>query len=112
MAQEESRPADHRTAPNAAPDSPKDSAVRHDEFANLRRRRGAAVRLEGVNPDPVYPGRQFHRPSTGLRADGYRQGYAAALRYVLREFGDCLNEIGRAKLIAIVKRSETTEVVR
>lgn len=77
-----------------------------DQLAAMRRRREAAVRLSGSdNPDPVIPGRQFHRAPTGFRAAGYRQGYAAALRYVLREFGDHLSDVARAKLTAIANRS-------
>ena len=77
-----------------------------DLLADLRRRREAAIRLDGSeNPDPVFPGRQFHPASTGLRALGYREGYAAAIRYVLREFGEHLSELSRAKLTAIANRS-------
>lgn len=73
-----------------------------DAHTALQHRRAAAVRLPGG--DPLYPGQRFHRASTGLRADGYRQGYAAAIRYVLREFGFEVDELTRAKLTAIAER--------
>jgi hypothetical protein len=78
-----------------------------DELRGRQRRRESAVRMVGENPDPEHPGRRYHRPSTGLRADGYRQGYVAALRYVLRESGPQLNDLTRAKLAAIIKRSHS-----
>jgi hypothetical protein len=40
-----------------------------------------------------------------LRAAGYREGYVAALWYVLREFRSQLDELARAKLAAITERS-------
>lgn len=74
-----------------------------DALAAGRRRREAAVRTPGG--DPLHPGRGFHRASTGLRAAGYRQGYAAALRYVLREFSSELSDLAQAKITAIAARS-------
>ncbi|KAA1248764.1 hypothetical protein F0Q45_18775 [Mycobacterium simiae] len=83
-----------------------DGKQHHDQLADLRRRREAAVRSDGgENPDPVFQGRQFHPAPTGLRAAGYRQGYAACLRFVLREFGQELSDISRAQLNVIVNRS-------
>lgn len=105
MPERESLPAANEEAPNTTPDDSHNIAAQHDQLADLRRRRAAAVRLDGANPDPLYTGRKFHCPSTGLRAAGYRQGYVAAIRYVLREFGEYLGEIGRAKLAAIANRS-------
>jgi len=57
-----------------------------------------------INHDPTRYRR--HRPSTGLRASGFREGYAASLCWVQREFGEHLDQIGRARLAAIVARSE------
>jgi hypothetical protein len=97
--------APHPTIAPAEPtDTPKDTGF--DELAAHRLRRESAVRLTGSDPDPVYPGRQYHKAPTGFRASGYREGYAAALRYVLREFGSHLDELARTKLAAIVRRSE------
>jgi hypothetical protein len=50
--------------------------------------------------------RRAYLPATGLRASGYREGYAACLRWVQREFEEHLDEIGRARLAAIMARSE------
>jgi hypothetical protein len=58
----------------------------HDELAAIRRRP--------------------YRPSTGLRASGYREGYAASLRWVLSDLIDHLDPVGRARLASIVARSE------
>jgi hypothetical protein len=86
-----------------------DTPSAFDDLATHRLRRESAVRLTGTDPDPLHPGRQYHRPPTGFRAAGYRDGYAAAIRYVLREFGSHLDEIVRAKLAAIVSRSEAND---
>jgi hypothetical protein len=82
-----------------------DTAPEFDDLAARQRRRGAAVRMIGDNPDPLHRGRRYHRPTTGLRAAGYRQGYVAALRYVLREFASQLDDLARTKLATIIKRS-------
>ncbi len=50
--------------------------------------------------------RRPYKPSSGLRASGYREGYAACLRWVQREFDEHLDEIGRARLATILARSE------
>jgi hypothetical protein len=76
----------------------------HSSAAGRQLRRATAVRLPGGDPDN--PGTRYHRPSTGLRASGYRQGYTASLRWVQREFGEHLDEIGRSRLAAILARSE------
>jgi hypothetical protein len=52
--------------------------------------------------------RRYRRESTGLRASGFREGYAAALRWSQREFDEHLDEIGRARLGAVVARSEAS----
>jgi hypothetical protein len=52
--------------------------------------------------------RRPYKPSTGLRASGFREGYAAALCWVQGEFGEDLDEIGRARLTAVVARSKAT----
>jgi hypothetical protein len=41
-----------------------------------------------------------------MRASGFREGYAAALRWTQSEFHEHLDEIGRARLAAVVARSE------
>lgn len=76
-----------------------------DALAAYRRRRESALRLDGSqDPDPLHPGRRHHRPSTGLRASGYREGYAAALRWLLREHSAHINELLRAKVAAMLNR--------
>jgi hypothetical protein len=103
MTQErESRPAGNEAASLTASDAP--DTTPFDELRGRQRRRESAVRMPGDNPDPEHPGRRYHRPSTGLRADGHCQGYVAALSYVLREFGPQLDDLTRAKLTAIAER--------
>jgi hypothetical protein len=58
--------------------------------------------------NPYTTVRRDRRPSTGLRASGFREGYAAALRWSQREFDEHLDEIGRARLGAVVARSEAS----
>src|ERR1700677_4387028 len=102
--------APHPTiAPPEPTDTHKDTRSGFDELAAHRLRRESAVRLTGADPDPVSPGRQYHKAPTGYRAAGYREGYAAALRYVLREFGSHLDELARTKLAAIIRRSEPND---
>jgi hypothetical protein len=48
--------------------------------------------------------RRPYKPSTGLRASGYREGYAAALRWILRDLN--LDAVTSARLAAIVAPSE------
>lgn len=55
---------------------------------------------------PPCAGRRPYKPSTGLRASGFREGYAAALRWMQTEFHEHLDEVGRARLAVIVARSE------
>jgi hypothetical protein len=48
--------------------------------------------------------RRPHRAPVGHYPRGYREGYAAALRWT--QFDDHLGDIGRARLAAVVARSE------
>jgi hypothetical protein len=73
--------------------------------SDLQRRRESAVRLPGDNPDPLHRGRRIHRPATGFRAAGYKDGYAAALRWVLNAHSTDLDEMLRAKLATIIERA-------
>jgi hypothetical protein len=50
--------------------------------------------------------RRPYKPSTGLRASGYREGYAACLRWVLSDLNEHLDPVSSARLAAIVTRSE------
>jgi hypothetical protein len=52
-----------------------------------------------------------YKPSTGLRASGYREGYAACLHWVQIEFDEHLDEIGKARLAAVIARSDFTEEI-
>jgi hypothetical protein len=52
--------------------------------------------------------RRPHRAPVGHYPRGYREGYAAALRWTQRELNDHLGEIGRARLGAVVARSEAS----
>ena len=98
--------------PSTAADAPNDNAPgsgrrsAFDALEALQRRHAAAVRLPGENPDPLHPGRRYHRPSTGFRASGYREGYAAALRWLLREHSEHINDLLRATLTAILERTD------
>jgi hypothetical protein len=100
--QNESRPPARKAAPETAADQPDNTGF--DDLAAQQRRRASAVRLTGAHPDPLHPGRRYHRPPTGLRAAGYRDGYLAALRWVLREHASGIDELVRAKLAAIISR--------
>lgn len=103
MTERKSRRLEQPTAPSTtAADAPEHTADRRHEGPPLRR--AAAVRLPGG--DPLFPGTRFHRASTGFRASGYRDGYLAALRYVLRELEVHPLELVRAKLAAIVSRGD------
>ncbi|MFV8319921.1 hypothetical protein [Mycobacterium sp. 23] len=56
---------------------------RVDVLVGLRDRREHALRTEGGDPD--YPGdRRYHRPSSGLRASGFRCGFACGGTDALR----------------------------
>ncbi|WP_142256601.1 hypothetical protein [Mycobacterium colombiense] len=46
----------------------------YDKLAALRRRREAAMRMEGG--DPEHPGRKYHRPALGIAAFHFREGFA------------------------------------
>jgi hypothetical protein len=50
--------------------------------------------------------RRPYKPSTGLRASGFREGFGRGLLWVQREFHEHLDEIGQARLAAVVARSE------
>ena len=65
----------------------------------------AASHLNGHRRQDGYA-RRPHRAPVGHYARGYREGYAAALRWIQSEFGEHLDEIGRARLAAVVARSE------
>jgi hypothetical protein len=112
MIERKSRQPGQLTAPSTAADAANDTAPgfgRRSTFealAALRRRHAAAVRLPGENPDPLHPGRRYHRPSTGLRAAGYREGYVAALRWLLREHPEHIHELLRSKITAIIERAD------
>lgn len=77
----------------------------YDVLGGNRGRRETAVRLPGRNPDPLQPGRRYHRPTTGLRADGYRTGWRDALEWVLDAHAGQIDELLRLKLRAIIERS-------
>jgi hypothetical protein len=61
--------------------------------------------MPGENPDPENAGRRYHRPTTGLRAAGYRDGWAAALGWVVNEHPTDISDLLRDKLAVIIKRS-------
>jgi hypothetical protein len=50
-----------------------------------------------------------YKPSTGLRASGYREGWQRCLIWTQTEFGEHLDEIGQARLAAVVARSVAAE---
>ena len=74
-----------------------------------RRRRESAIRLPGDNPDPIQPGRRYHRPATGFRAAGFKDGYASALRSVLSQHAEHIDELLREKLTAVISRSASCQ---
>ena len=98
----ERRPAGNRAPSSSANTTPTGGFNRSLSPGQLRR--AAAVRLQGG--DPENPGSRYHRPSTGLRAAGYRQGYTACLHWVQQELWEHLNDTGRERLAAILARSE------
>jgi hypothetical protein len=63
--------------------------------------------LPEVQSDSTCSGRRRpFKPSAGLRASGFQEGYSAGLRWAQRELHEHLDEIGRARLAAVVARSE------
>ena len=93
-------PPEKEVGPDASQDARADQQVSEDTARNAddtqqgdqqpfnvltgaRRRREYAVRLDGGDPD--YPGDlRFHQPSTGLRAAGFRHGFACGGTDALR----------------------------
>ncbi len=104
MTERKSRRLEQPTAPSTTADAPEHTADHRHDGPPLRRE--AAVRIPGG--DPLFPGTRYHRAPTGFRASGYRQGYLAALRYVLRELEVHPLELIRAKLTTIISRGDDT----
>jgi hypothetical protein len=73
---------------------------RFDDFAARRRRRAHAVRLVGGDPD--MPGRRYAKPSTGLRASGFQEGFDHGARDVLNRIWPLLDDQARSAARAIV----------
>ena len=63
-------------------DSYRGQSSRFDVPAACRRRREAACRLPGG--DPEARDTRYHRPTTGLYASGYRDGFSRGARDALR----------------------------
>lgn len=53
--------------------------------------------------------RRPYKPSAGLHASGYREGWQRCLAWTQTEFGEHLDEIGQARLAAVVARSRAAE---
>ena len=66
----------------------------------LRQRRHAAVRIVGGDPDN--PGTRYHRPATGLRATGFREGFQRGARYALNQIWLSLTDEQRQVARAII----------
>ncbi|TXI50199.1 hypothetical protein [Mycolicibacter arupensis] len=72
-------------------------------------RREAALRCPPLTSglrDPDTTDTRLHRPSTGLRASGFREGYARGAAEALREVWPVLDEAGRSRAVQLVARLE------
>ncbi|MCV7100917.1 MULTISPECIES: hypothetical protein [Mycobacterium] len=124
------KPIDSRSSHHATPTSPDHTALRSgyavcrsvradhkagrddnharplliDGLQAKQRRRTAAVRLPGGDPD--HPGAWYHRPSTGLRASGFREGFTHGALDVLRELWPTLDDQARARAAELAVRYE------
>lgn len=91
--------------PGASTEADQDSHVlsthltAFDPHEALRRRREAAVRIPGG--DPEIADNRYHRRATGLRASGFREGHAAARRDTCRRLWKHLTNEGRELASAI-----------
>lgn len=54
--------------------------------------------------------RRPYKPSTGLYARGYHDGYGKCFLWAQDAFHEHLDEVGRAKLATIVARSDIDEI--
>ena len=88
----------HQTEPHQEARTCKSS--RFDDLANRARRRDAAVRLEGG--DPELPSRRYHRSSAGLRASGFREGYSRGTRETLNRIWPLLDADARQAAQVII----------
>lgn len=87
-------PAGNRGATTGQVDN--GQSTEFDGLAAQRKRRESAVRLPGG--DPTQPGRKYHRPTVGLRASGFSEGFAAGIRWASRASAEEIADaLGRAK---------------
>jgi hypothetical protein len=105
-------PAPEEPAPTTTPtvDSPDHTRSGRQSayhvLAGTRRRREHVVRSEGGDPD--HPNdRRYHRPPTGLRAAGFRDGYRRGMRRASGELWSHLDADGRAIATQLVAQAET-----
>ncbi|MCQ4364563.1 hypothetical protein KQR54_26140 [Mycobacterium gordonae] len=81
---------------------------RFDVLTGLCQRRAVAVRMMGG--DPAYPGDlRYHRPSTGLRASGFREGYQRGATEALRRVWCQLPAELRGTVESIAAEYETAD---
>jgi hypothetical protein len=93
--------------PTSTDPIPADQHEQFDALADNQRRRETALRTDGgEDPDPLHPGRQYHRPPTGFRAAGYREGYVAGLRWACRELWPLLTTEGRVRAVELVAATD------
>ncbi len=82
-------------------------------LGQLRLRRAASLRLlrpESGCADPEYPrDTRFHRPPTGLRASGFREGYACGAIDVLRKIWPDLDDTARARAATLAAQYQAGE---
>lgn len=76
-------------------------------LAGHRRRREAAVRLEGG--DPEHPGHARHHLSAGVTLTGLREGHTYGVRYACRELWRFLNADGQAAAQHLVAAAHDRE---
>jgi hypothetical protein len=86
---------------------------RFDDLAARRRRHDAAVRLVGGDPEKKIESgssSRYHRPSTGLRADGFRDGFDRGTRDALNRIWPLLDADARKaarRIVADLNLQET-----
>jgi hypothetical protein len=106
-------PDDEGPPPQGPNDEQPDNYTTTQESTARARRDGGADRRESAlrstelhsrRRDPETADTRYHRPCTGLRADGFREGFRAGALDALRIMWTFLSDDGRAKAGVIASR--------